>query len=77
MENKSQRWQPIANAPRKPFDAQSWFLRHSMSLLVWNGAHNYIASYRYTERGKGRWLIDETGRVVEPTHWQYLPRGPK
>jgi len=71
------KWQPMSAAPIKPLDVHGWFTRHSMSLLVWSGAHVYIAYYGYTKRGKGRWLIEGTNRIVEPTHWQYLPRGPK
>jgi hypothetical protein len=67
-------WQPIETAPIEPFNKEKWFERHSPSLLVFA---NYIqiASYGYTERGKGRW-IGGLG-VIAPTHWMPLPNKPK
>lgn len=69
-------WQPIATAPIEPFDKEFWYRPHSPRLLVWCGRWAEIATYDYTERGKGRWL-DVTGRVTKPTHWMPLPNAPK
>ncbi len=69
-------WQPIETAPTKPFDPEKWFMEHSERMLVCRpGGYTTIASYNFTERGKGRWM-DHTNRVTMPTLWQPLPPPP-
>jgi hypothetical protein len=69
-------WQPIETAPIRPFDADRWYASHSVSVLAWNGHYVCVASYHYTQSGKGKW--HSNGRVArELTHWMPLPEGPK
>jgi hypothetical protein len=67
-------WQTIDTAPIKPFDKEAWFMRHSERVLVLDG-YEKIATYGFTKHGKGRW-IDDTNRVITPTHWMPLPASP-
>ena len=67
-------WKAIETAPIEPFNKEKWFMSHTPSLLLWNGYYCEIGTYGYTQRGKGRWLVD--GRVFHPTHWMPLPDAP-
>jgi hypothetical protein len=68
-------WRPIETAPVEPFDAASWYMNASPSVLVWQGSYCVIATYGYTKQGKGRWR-DHRGNI-EPTHWMPLPAPPE
>jgi hypothetical protein len=69
------KWQPIETAPIRPFSPKDWFCAHSPYVLAWNGNHVCIASYHYTQKGKGKWHSD--GRLVTGlTHWMPMPEGP-
>jgi hypothetical protein len=69
------KWQPIETAPIREFMPDKWYMAHSPYLLAWNGHCVSIASYHYTEKGKGRWRVD--GRIAEGlTHWRPMPEGP-
>lgn len=68
-------WQPIETAPIQPFKPDSWYMAHSPYFLGWNGHNVSIVSYRFTQKGKGKW--HSNGRIVEGlTHWMPLPEGP-
>lgn len=71
-------WRPIAEAPIKPFDSESWIDGGTprLLLLVNGGVFVTIGRYSYTHRGKGRWL-DDAGYVIGPTHFMELPSVPK
>jgi hypothetical protein len=71
-------WKPIESAPIKPFDKEKWFMAHSPRVLVYGGYKFVdVATYNYTERGRGRWISDTMQRVISPSHWQPLPEPPK
>ena len=65
-------WQPIETAPIAPFDPEHWYRAASEAVLVYPGRN--IASYSYTQRGKGRWRT--WMGVTCPTHWMPLPPPP-
>jgi hypothetical protein len=68
-------WQPIDTAPVSPFDEAEWFMDASPSYIVFD-KWVQLARYSYTKRGKGRWR-DNTGRIVNPTHWMPTPPNPE
>jgi hypothetical protein len=70
-------WQPIETCPLQPFLKEKWFYDVARVLVVYNRKHVGIASYGYTERGKGRWKTESTQHVITPTHWMPLPDPPK
>ena len=65
-------WLPISDYPLPEFDAKHWY-RSGPRVLVWSGGCT-IATYDYTQKGKGRWR-DWRG-IVNPTHWMALPGPP-
>lgn len=68
-------WQPIETAPIREFMPDKWYTPHSQNVLAWNGGHVCIASYHFTQKGKGKWHTN--GRIIGGlTHWMPLPEGP-
>lgn len=75
MSDRPAEWQPIETAPIRPFDPEKWYMAHSDRLLVWNGHRADIATYNFTQKGKGKW--HSGGRIVDSlTHWMPLPEPP-
>lgn len=60
---------PIETCPKPLFDPEKWYVA-GPKYLLWDGRW-VIGSYEYTEKGKGRWVAN--GRVIHPTHWEFLP----
>lgn len=68
-------WQPIETAPIREFDAEKWYMPHSVQILLWDGYKAFVGSYNYTQKGKGRWHAG--GRIHEGcTHWMPIPPPP-
>jgi hypothetical protein len=69
-------WKPIETAPVREFMPDKWYMSHSPNLLAWDGLNVRIASYHFTQNGKGKW--HSGGRIAAGlTHWMPLPEGPK
>ena len=66
-------WQPISTYPLPEFDVVHWY-KSTPRVLIWDGFVR-LASYGYTQKGKGRWR-DHDVRICHPTHWMPLPIAP-
>ncbi len=66
-------WLIIDDYPLPEFNQATWY-KSGESVLVWD-RWAQIASYGYTQKGKGRWRSNMG--VINPTHWMPLPGPPR
>jgi len=67
-------WQPIETAPIPEFIPDKWY-SISFRCLVSSGSDVTMATYSYTQKGKGRWQ-SSLGYNINPTYWMPLPTPP-
>lgn len=68
-------WMPISTYQIHPFNKNNWYMDSPRVLVYVPNRYVTIASYGYTQKGKGRW-VDITGRVCEPVSWMPVPADP-